>query len=152
MGSSHLLALLMIAVAVLSILAGLLVLVRQGVQAARVRGPKENEENAEAMIQWNQLADLPKPGLSLREKTQQVLDMAFAGSATSRNGVARFVPVFNSMIADPVDGTAFQKGETVIHCACGTNYHQHSWEWIGEKNQGRCVSCKRSGMISTYMC
>ena len=141
---SHLLALLMIAVAVIGILAGLAVLVRRGAQAARVRNPKEHEENVESLIQWNQLADLSKP--------LQVLDMGLVGNSGSRSGMARFVPVFSSLIADPVDGTAFQQGETVIRCACGTNYHQHSWEWIGEKNQGKCVSCKRSGLISTYMC
>ena len=141
---SHLLALLMIAVAVIGILAGLSILVRRGAQAARVCSTKEHEENIETMIQWNQLADLSKP--------LQVLDMGLVGNSGSRSGMARFVPVFSSMIADPVDGTAFQQGETVIRCACGTNYHQHSWEWVGEKNHGKCVSCKRSGLISTYMC
>jgi hypothetical protein len=144
MESSHLLALLIIAVAVIWILAGLSILIRRGAQAARGRVAKENEENVEAMIQWKQLAD--------RSKMLPVLDMAFVGSVGSKSGMARFVPVFNSVIADPVDGTVFQQGETVIRCACGTNYHQHSWEWIGEKNQGKCVSCKRTGLISTYMC
>ena len=144
MESSHLLALLMIAVAVIGILAGLAVLVRRGAQAARVRSPKEHEESVESLIQWNQLADLAKP--------LQVLDMGLVGSAGSRSGMARSVPVFGSVIADPVDGTAFQQGETVIRCACGTNYHQHSWQWIGEKNQGKCVSCNRPGLVSSYVC
>lgn len=44
---------------------------------------------------------------------------------------------------DPVDGTAFQEGESIAHCVCGTNYHMHSWQWLMEKAGGRCVNCKR---------
>ena len=149
MEPSHLVVLIIITVAIMGIGAGLSVLVLRGATAARVRG---HEQNAEAMIQWRQLANIPKQSISPKEITPHALDMALVGDVGSRSGITRFAPLFSSVIADPVDGTAFAQGETVVHCACGTNYHQHSWHWIGEKNQGKCVSCKKSGGVSTYVC
>jgi hypothetical protein len=58
-------------------------------------------------------------------------------------------PLGLEALADPIDGTAFQLGETIARCACGTSYHLHSWQWIGDKNAGKCVNCKRSGRVSS---
>ncbi len=134
----RLLALLAIAVAVIGILAGLSLVVQQAAHAARI------DADTGPIIQWRQLAGGPEPSTPVND-TLRLVDAA--GS-----GITRFVPLFRSAIADPVDGTAFQQGETVVHCACGTKYHQHSWQWIGEKNQGKCVSCKRSGLVSSWVC
>ncbi|HEV2988987.1 MAG TPA: hypothetical protein VG759_11130 [Candidatus Angelobacter sp.] len=144
---THLLALLVILSAVLCILGGLSVLVVRGAQASAIR---RSETNVEAILGWNQLPVPSKPEILFRDKTLPIFDTELLSSAGSTSGIARFTPVFNSLIADPVDGTAFEQGETVVHCSCGTNYHQHSWQWIGEKNQGKCVSCKRAGLISVH--
>ena len=132
----RLLALLVIATAVVGILAGLSILIWEAARAARIR-----DANAEPIIRWRQLSG---PGASFKDRLR-IVD-------TPGTGITRFLPLFRAAIADPVDGTAFEQGETVVHCACGTNYHQHSWQWIGEKNQGKCVSCKRPGLVSSYVC
>ena len=132
----RLFALLVIAAAVVGILAGLSVLIWKAARAARIRNA-----NAEPTIRWRQLSE---PGASFKGRLR-IVD-------TPGTGITRFLPLFRAAIADPVDGTAFEQGETVVHCACGTNYHQHSWQWIGEKNQGKCVSCKRPGLVSSYVC
>ncbi|HEV3037682.1 MAG TPA: hypothetical protein VHA33_07855 [Candidatus Angelobacter sp.] len=146
---THLLALLMILSVVLCILGGLSVLVVRGAQAGGIR---RSETNIEAILAWNQLPVPSKSEILFRDKTLPICDTELLSSAGSRSGIARFTPVFNSLIADPVDGTAFEQGEPIVRCACGTNYHQHSWQWLGEKNQGKCVSCKRAGLISNYLC
>lgn len=135
----RLFTLFVIAVALVGILTGLSVLVRQAAHAARIL-----DANAEPIIQWRQLAGESSPVASFKDRLRII--------GTTGVGITRFVPLFRSAVADPVDGTAFEEGETIIHCACGTNYHQHSWEWIGEKNQGKCVSCKRPGLVTSYVC
>lgn len=135
----RLMVLIVIVAALAGILAGLSILIRQGARAARIRGA-----GAGPIIQWRQLATASGPSALFKDKLR-VVDTV--GTSTSR-----FVPLFRSAIADPVDGTAFEEGETVVHCTCGTNYHQHSWQWIGEKNQGKCVSCKRPGLVTSYVC
>ena len=47
-------------------------------------------------------------------------------------------------LADPIDGTTFQKNEPVIRCACGAAYHTHSWQWLIENHGGKCVTCKQA--------
>ena len=47
-------------------------------------------------------------------------------------------------LADPIDGTTFQKNEPVIRCACGAAYHTHSWQWVVENHGGKCVTCKQA--------
>jgi hypothetical protein len=47
-------------------------------------------------------------------------------------------------LADPIDGTVFQKNEPVIRCACGAAYHTHSWQWVIENHGGKCVTCKQA--------
>jgi hypothetical protein len=47
-------------------------------------------------------------------------------------------------LADPLDGTTFQKDEAVIRCACGAAYHTHSWQWLLENHGGKCVTCKQA--------
>jgi len=64
-------------------------------------------------------------------------------SAAGDPGEDSPVAMQQDAVADPVDGTPFQPGESVLRCSCGTSYHAHSWQWIGEKNGGRCVNCKQ---------
>ena len=54
------------------------------------------------------------------------------------------LPLSEERLADPVDGTTFQKGEPIIRCACGAAYHSHSWQWLSQNNGGRCVTCKQA--------
>lgn len=54
------------------------------------------------------------------------------------------LPLSEETLADPVDGTTFQKGEPVIRCSCGAAYHSHSWQWLSQNNGGRCVTCKQA--------
>lgn len=61
----------------------------------------------------------------------------------------RPMAVKKTIFFDPVDGTSFSPGETVIRCGCGAVYHSHSWQWLSEKNGGKCVSCKRAGISTT---
>lgn len=55
------------------------------------------------------------------------------------------------LIADPIDGTYFEQGEPVVRCSCGTTYHVQSWQWIGEKLGGKCVTCKSVGSTSNLI-
>ncbi len=135
----RLLTLLAIAVAIVGILTGLSVVVRQAARMARI-----GDANAGPIIQWRQLAGVSEPYAPVTDRLR-VIDVA-------GTGITRFVPLSRSAVADPVDGTAFEEGEIVVHCACGTNYHQHSWQWVGEKNQGKCVSCKRPGLVTSWAC
>ena len=106
----RLLALLVIATAIVGIVAGLSVLIWEAASTARIR-----DANAEPTIRWRQLSE---PGASFKGRLR-IVD-------TPGTGIARFVPLFRSAIADPVDGTAFEQGETVVHCACGTTWKTRS--------------------------
>ena len=139
----HLVFLLVITGALVCAIAGVSFLLWRGYRPAGLN-------HADGSIRWSEATDLLRQrSASLKLKVLQLLG---AGKLWSKVRIASSPPVSDYVIADPVDGTAFQEGETIIQCACGTNYHQHSWEWLGEKNHGKCVSCKRSDLISTYMC
>jgi len=139
MESSHLFFLLVITGALVWAVAGVSVLVWRGHQAAQ-------HNNADRPIQWNEASHLLREqnGI-LKQKALQLLGTAFAGKFWPKARASGSLAVSDYVIADPVDGTAFQEGETIIQCACGTNYHQQSWQWIIAKNSGHCVNCKRPG-------
>ena len=142
MNSSHLFLLLMITSALVCAIAGVSFLLWRGYQAAH--------NNAGHPIQWNEASHLlrEQSGI-LKQKALQLLSTAFAGKLWPKASASGSLAISDHVIADPVDGTAFQEGETIIQCTCGTNYHQQSWQWIIAKNSGHCVNCKRPGLTTS---
>lgn len=103
---------------------------------------------ASPVHKWRELGHAGADRLSWQEQ-----GLAKLKSLASRlNWLGGFLnqrlPVKTTSIIDPVDGTSFAPGETIIRCSCGTAYHAHSWQWLGENNGSRCVSCKKSGMVA----
>src|SRR5436305_2833808 len=145
MNSSHLFLLLVTTGALVCAIAGVSFLLWRGYQAAQ-------RNNADRPIQWKEATHLlrEQSGI-LKQKALQLLAMAFAGRFWPKASASGSLAISDHVIADPVDGTAFQEGETIVQCACGTNYHQQSWEWIVAKNAGNCVNCKRSRLITTLL-
>jgi len=148
---AHLLALLLITISsTLCVAAGVLVLLWRGHQAAGVRAcGHSSSAKADGLITWNETSTLA----TTRQKTLEALRRAFTSKLSSITGAKDRLPVsaMSTPVIDPVDGTAFQAGETIVRCRCGINYHQHSWQWVGENNHAKCVNCKRPGLISTYI-
>jgi len=140
MEAGHLVFLLVITGALVCALAGVSLVLWRGYRPAGLN-------HADGSILWSEATNLLRQrSASLKLKVLQLLG---AGKLWSKVRIATSPPVSDYVIADPVDGTAFQEGETIIQCACGTNYHQQSWEWIVAKNAGNCVNCKRSRLITT---
>jgi hypothetical protein len=148
METQHLILLLISLSAVVCILAGLCVLLWRGFQVAGLRAGGEfpHELERDSLIRWNETTTFT----AFRQKTLESVKEVFSRKLSSITGAGGRMPASAIAVTDPVDGTAFQEGETIIRCKCGTNYHQHSWQWIGEKNGAKCVNCKRPGLISTY--
>jgi hypothetical protein len=117
------------------ILSGLIVLFWRALQAAAKIHPRKipSVTAGNDVIQWSETGALHL----LKQNALGRIGQALSGFSS------RAVPVNVLSITDPVDGTTFQEGETIIRCACGTNYHQHSWQWLMEKAGGKCVNCKR---------
>lgn len=134
----HLFLLHVILAVVACIFTGLSFLLRRGLQSARMHVPRPNEGG---IVRWKESMNSARSGMALARRILRRL--AWRGQMAGR------VPVSESIIADPVDGTVFQEGEIIIRCVCGTSYHQCSWQWLGEKNEGKCVNCRRPGLIST---
>ncbi len=146
---AHLPALLFITISsTLCVAAGVLVLLWRGHQAATLRSGRQLSTATEmdGLITWNETTTLGATG----QKTLEAVKRAFTAKLLSITGGKVRLPTSDISIIDPVDGTAFQEGETIVRCRCGTNYHQHSWQWIGEKNGARCVNCKCVDLVSTY--
>ena len=139
MNSSHLFLLLLITGALVCAIAGVSFLLWRGYQAAQ-------RNHADRPIQWKEATSLlrEQSGI-LKQRALQLLSTMFGGKFWPK---ASSLAVSDHVIADPVDGTAFHEGETIIQCACGTNYHQQSWQWIIAKNSGQCVNCKRPGQTA----
>jgi hypothetical protein len=135
MKTQHLTLLIIITSAVMCIITGLFVLLWHAFEAAKVRSNAISPELAgNNLLQWNEAASLTL----LKQKTLSRISQIFSGGFSSEAGRNDVLPII-----DPVDGTPFEKGDGIIRCACGTNYHQHSWQWLEEKVDGRCVNCKR---------
>ncbi|MBI6546661.1 MAG: hypothetical protein HY692_07690 [Cyanobacteria bacterium NC_groundwater_1444_Ag_S-0.65um_54_12] len=50
---------------------------------------------------------------------------------------------------DPLDGTVLVAGERAVVClACGTGYHQTSWDFLAMHNAGACCNCRRTSRFS----
>jgi hypothetical protein len=144
----HLLVLLLITISsALCIVAGVFTLLWRGHQAAVLRacGHTSLTATADRLIKWNESTTA-----TTGQKTLEAVRRAFTSKLSSITGANDRLPLSFTPVVDPVDGTAFQQGETIVRCRCGTNYHQHSWQWIGENNHAKCVNCKRPGLVSTY--
>ena len=115
------------------ICAGLAVLVRNAFKTAQQQEPA-GISTVDGFIRWNEADALTLFG----QKTLTHIHRIVSGKIFSRRTTDEILPLI-----DPVDGTAFEEGEAIVRCACGTNYHQHSWQWLSEKINARCVNCKR---------
>ena len=46
---------------------------------------------------------------------------------------------------DPLDGTVLVEGERAVVClSCNTGYHQTSWDFLAQRNNGACANCRKS--------
>ncbi len=46
---------------------------------------------------------------------------------------------------DPLDGTVLEEGERAVVClSCNTGYHQTSWDFLAQRNNGACANCRKS--------
>lgn len=148
MEDSHLLILLGILGAVLAILVRLAVILMLGARAAASRSGSFNVGTWEDGINWREINALPMVP-PVAEKLYQRLLKNFKLPQMpwrpANPGKAPIMAIHQEILADPIDGTLFQAGESILRCSCGTSYHAQSWQWLGEKNEGKCVSCKRVG-------
>ena len=120
------------------IFAGLALLVRNAFITAQLQRHKLAPASADdGSIRWNEADALTLFG----QKTLTHIHRIVSGRIFSRRTTDEILPLI-----DPVDGTAFEEGEPIVRCACGTNYHQHSWQWLAEKMNAKCVNCKRPTM------
>ena len=150
MGISHKLLLLAILGVIMWLLVAVGRLVRRGLKTGR------------SEIRWrdmNELRDISanKPDQSLRFPLVSVVKKivlplcSFVSFVVKKflgliriNSRPALLPLSDETLADPVDGTTFQKGEQVIRCTCGAAYHSHSWQWLSQNNGSRCVTCKQA--------
>ncbi|PYP93571.1 MAG: hypothetical protein DMG65_00355 [Candidatus Angelobacter sp. Gp1-AA117] len=134
MAPQHLIFLFVIMVMAVSIFTGLTVLVRSAFKTAQLRHEPAKISTVDGFIRWNEADAVTLFG----QKTLSHINRIVSGKIFSRRAMDEVLPLI-----DPVDGTAFEEGEPIIRCACGTNYHQHSWQWLSEKMNAKCVNCKR---------
>lgn len=134
MTTQHLILLLVITGMAVCIFTGLAVQVRSAFKTARQQQEPANISTVDGFIRWNEADALTLLG----QKTLTHIQRIVSGKIFSRQTTDEILPLI-----DPVDGTAFEEGEPIVRCACGTNYHQHSWQWLSEKMNARCVNCKR---------
>ena len=134
MTTQHFILLFAIMAMVVCIFTGLAVLVRNAFKTAQQQQEPENISTVDGFIQWNEADALTLFG----QKTLTHIHRIVSGKIFSRRPTDEILPLI-----DPVDGTAFEEDEPIVRCACGTNYHQHSWQWLSEKMNARCVNCKR---------
>lgn len=170
--TTHLFLLLVMLGAAGGILACVLRLVLRGVVALRPAGSGAAGANMLTFsdsspdgINWREINALPSPATAaerartVRQNRSQALlpktlyRRLFRWRAWLRSEAtlaqSSFPAIQQVFLADPVDGTLFQAGEDVVRCACGTSYHTHSWQWLAEKNDAKCLSCKRAGMATS---
>ena len=133
MTTQHFILLSAIMAMVVCIFTGLVVLVRNAFKPFQQQEPA-NISAVDGFIRWNEADALTLFG----QKTLTHIHRIVSGKIFSRRITDEILPLI-----DPVDGTAFEEGEPIVRCACGTNYHQHSWQWLSEKMNARCVNCKR---------
>ncbi len=132
MRTEHSILLIFTMAAAVSSLVGVAVLFWNAFQAAKRQCQQAMPEADDKVIRWAEGG-----ALNLAQKTLGRMSrvLAVLTAKSSEHNVLSLM--------DPVDGTAFQEGESITRCACGTNYHTHSWQWLMEKAEGRCVNCKR---------
>jgi hypothetical protein len=123
--------------AVLACLAGVILLFWNAFQAAKRGVPQTTPEFAGDAIRWTEGGALNFLAKKTLGRVNQVI-AGFRVKALPQNALPTM---------DPVDGTAFQEGDSIARCVCGTNYHLHSWQWLMEQADGRCVNCKRLAAV-----
>jgi hypothetical protein len=132
MKTDHIVFLILAITAAISSLTGIVILFWHAFQAAKKPFTRTTPAVDSTGIQWTEAG-----ALTLVQKTMGRVNRVLADFAV-KTLPQNVLP----MMTDPVDGTAFQVGDDVARCACGTNYHMHSWQWLMEKAEGRCVNCK----------
>ena len=150
--SFHFVLLLLSLLGIIGISWGLGRLLRQGAAAAQLRNAADSAllPGTPARITWHEIQGLTAADRDFPGKLLQELRRVALGSLLSiTRARSQLASLAQEDLADPIDGTAFHRGETIARCACGTSYHLHSWKWIGDKNAGKCVNCKRSGLVSS---
>lgn len=133
MKTEHIILFIFMMAAALTSLAGIMVLFWNAFQAAKRQIPRIAPACDDNAIRWTEGGALNL----LARKTLGRVNQVFAGLNI------RTLPQNALPTMDPVDGTAFQEGDSIARCVCGTNYHLHSWQWLMEQADGRCVNCKR---------
>ena len=132
MKTQHIILFILAMAATISLLAGIIVLFWNAFQAAKRPILYTSLASNSNFIRWTEGGALTL----LAQRTMGRMNQVLTGLS------AKVLPQNVLPMMDPVDGTSFQKGESIARCACGTNYHLHSWEWLMEKAEGRCVNCK----------
>ena len=140
MEASHILFLALIAAAMFCMGAAVVRVVYRGAQAARLKAVEPTTSGALRVVQWQEVTALSAVHRSWRETLRKLLRWVWAWLSALRTKVVVRRETHAWRISDPVDGTAFEPGETIVRCPCGARYHLHSWQWIGEKNSGQCVN------------
>ena len=136
MDASHKLLLLAMLGTIVWLVMVVVRLIRQGIAAAQTRVRwQEMDEAAEA--EGKRVLSLP---LSVASVVNRFVQIPWIRRKSPRKALA----LTEQILADPIDGTIFQPGESVIRCACGAAYHAHSWQWLAVNNGGKCVSCKQA--------
>jgi hypothetical protein len=151
--SFHLPLLLLSLLGILRISWGLARLLKQGATTARLRNSSSSSvilSAASELIKWQETRGLAAYSRFFQWKPlQELCSLVLRNRPLIRRYPDSLAVSKPERLADPVDGTPFQRGETIARCACGTSYHLDSWQWLSTKNAGRCVNCKRSGPVSS---
>jgi len=149
METQEFLLLLLVAAAIFGILSLIGRELRRGARLAQLKPLESTATNVNApkMLQWQEVPVISRRPLFWLEALRNCLSKPTSWSWTLRPSVS-LQKTYVSHIADPVDGTNFGPGETIIRCACGACYHLESWRWVSDKNAGKCVECRRTGITS----
>lgn len=96
---------------------------------------------------WKELGGPGQNARSSKELCWTLVAELVSRIAWLREIRSRSLRVKMESLMDPIDGTGFAPGETILRCTCGTAYHADSWPWLQENNASRCVGCKKAGQI-----
>ncbi len=164
-------SLILITLLIGAILAGLSRLLREAKAAASDRLGNSNSAHHTSRLQWKENQPEENASGAWLNAARVIWQRLQSGIAVTlilcrkllrQNLLKRDQPMIQktpihdslprqSSIADPIDGTYIEPGEPIVRCECGTTYHLQSWQYLGEKLEGRCVNCKRINMASTPM-
>jgi hypothetical protein len=100
-----------------------------------------------SQIEWSATSSPPPPRQTTRQTPQQKAGIDWEGLTQSG------VPDLQTLIGieDAFDHTPLVAGELIAYCTFDkVAYHQATWNFLRDQNQGRCCICRRQNVIKFY--